>query len=90
MVKVRPCHFLKVMTLDCLFSPFSRAQPTQIGRWHSHFRFKTSKGFLNLLIALHDFELIAVVKFQRCLQGKEMFLAVIAFQKLWQSLARCS
>ena len=33
-----------------------------------------------MLIALHDLELITVVKFQRRLQGKEMLLAVIAFQ----------
>src|SRR4029077_3066516 len=35
-------------------------------RRHSHFRFKSCKGLFGLLIALHDFELIAVVKFQRC------------------------
>jgi len=43
-------------------------------------RFKSSKGLFHVLIALHDFELIAVVKFQRCLQSKEMLLAVIALQ----------
>ena len=36
---------------------------------------------MDVSIARHDFELIAVVKFQRRLQGKEVFLAIITFQR---------
>ncbi len=78
------------MKLECLQTLLGRPQPAQIGCGHSHFGFKNSKGLFDVLIALHDFELIAIVKFRRCLQSKEMLLAVIAFQRLWQSLARCS
>ena len=70
------------MTLERLLPLFGRAQLAQVRRRHAHLGFKSSKSLLDALITLHDFELISVIKFQRCLQGKEMFRAVIAFQGL--------
>ena len=47
-----------------------------------NFCFKNPHGLFDSFITFHDFELIVVVKLQRCLQREEMFLAVIAFQGL--------
>jgi hypothetical protein len=71
---------LKVMTLECLLALLSRAQWTQVGCRHAHFGFKNRKGLFGAPVTLHDFELIAVVKFQCGLQGKEMLLSIIALR----------
>ena len=80
--QVSACHLLKVMTAECFQTLLSRAQLIQIRRSHFDFCFESSKGLFDVLIALHDFELIAVVKFQCGLQCEEMFRALIAFQGL--------
>ena len=69
------------MTPECFLPFFSRAHPAQVRRRRVRFRFKSTEGVLDVSIARHDFELIAVVKFQRRLQGKEVFLAIITFQR---------
>src|SRR5271165_3875761 len=69
------------MTPECFLALFSRAHPVQVRHWRARFRFKSTEGVLDVSIARHDFELIAVVKFQRRLEGKEVFLAIITFQR---------
>lgn len=49
-----------------------------------------AQGALNLLVALGDERLIGLIEFHGLAQGKEMFLAIIAFQgssDLWHALA---
>jgi len=75
------------MTAQCFQTFLGRMQPVQIRHSHLHFWFETFKGLFNTFIALHDFELIAVVKFQFRLQRKEMFGAVVAFQGLGNLLS---
>jgi hypothetical protein len=68
------------MTLDCLFCLSAERSRLKSGAGTLTLGSNTSKGFLNLLIALHDFELIAVVS--SALSAGRDVLGGIAFKAL--------